>query len=65
MKNAVLWDVTPCGPIRTDVSEECNASIIRVIRLVPVPKDRSTMRVIPTSPSLFNVMMKAIYSSET
>jgi hypothetical protein len=32
MKNALIWDVTPCGS-RTDVSEELNASIIRVTRI--------------------------------
>jgi hypothetical protein len=30
MKNAVLWDVTPPGTVRTDVSEELSASIIRM-----------------------------------
>jgi hypothetical protein len=33
MKNAVLWDVAPCGFIRTDVSEECVAFIFRVDRI--------------------------------
>jgi hypothetical protein len=27
MKNAVFWDVTPCGIVRTDVSKECISSI--------------------------------------
>jgi hypothetical protein len=30
MNNGVFWDVTPCGFLTTDVSEECTASIIRV-----------------------------------
>jgi hypothetical protein len=30
VKNAVFWDVTPCGSVRTDVSEERIACIIRV-----------------------------------
>jgi hypothetical protein len=30
MENAVFWDVTPCDSLRTDVSEERIASIIRV-----------------------------------
>jgi hypothetical protein len=30
MKNGVFWDVTPCGSVRTDVSEELSASFIRV-----------------------------------
>jgi hypothetical protein len=33
MKNGVFWDVTPCGIVRTDVSEEVSASIIRVTRI--------------------------------
>jgi hypothetical protein len=33
MKNAVLWDVTPSGFVRIDVSEESSASIIRVTRI--------------------------------
>jgi hypothetical protein len=30
MKNAVFWDVAPCGSVRTDVSGERIASIIKV-----------------------------------
>jgi hypothetical protein len=33
MKNGVFWDVTPCGSVRTDVSEEPGASFIRVTRI--------------------------------
>jgi hypothetical protein len=33
MKNAVFWDVTPCGPCKKDVSEVRINSIIKVIRL--------------------------------
>jgi hypothetical protein len=33
MKNGVFWDVTPCALVRTDVSEEPNASFIRVTRI--------------------------------
>jgi hypothetical protein len=33
MKNGVFWDVTPCAFVRTDVSEELSASIIRVTRI--------------------------------
>jgi hypothetical protein len=32
MKNGVFWDVTPCGLVRTDVSEELSASFIRLTR---------------------------------
>jgi hypothetical protein len=33
MKNVVLWDITPCSLIRTDVSVGRIASIIRVTRI--------------------------------
>jgi hypothetical protein len=33
MKNAMIWDVTLCGYVRTEVLEEFNASIIRVKRI--------------------------------
>jgi hypothetical protein len=33
MKNTVFWDVTACGALRTDVSEERSAIIIRVKRI--------------------------------
>jgi hypothetical protein len=33
MKNAIFWDVTPVAFVRTDVSEEHSASIIRVTRI--------------------------------
>jgi hypothetical protein len=34
MKNGVFWDVTPrVALVRTDVSEELSASIIRVTRI--------------------------------
>jgi hypothetical protein len=33
MKNAVFWNVTPCSSVRTDVSEERSASIIRVTKI--------------------------------
>jgi hypothetical protein len=34
LKNGVFWDVTPCGSVRTNVSEEPSASFIRVTRIV-------------------------------
>jgi hypothetical protein len=34
MKNGVFWDVTPCAFVRTDVSKEPDASVIRVTRIV-------------------------------
>jgi hypothetical protein len=33
MKNAVFWDVAPRGSLRTDVSKEPSASMIRVTRI--------------------------------
>jgi hypothetical protein len=33
MKNGVFWVVTPCGSLRTDVSEEHGASFIRVTKI--------------------------------
>jgi hypothetical protein len=33
MKNAVFWDVTPCGSFKSYVSEESIASNIRVTRI--------------------------------
>jgi hypothetical protein len=33
LKNAVFLDVTPCGSLRTDVSEERSASMIRMTRI--------------------------------
>jgi hypothetical protein len=33
MKNTIFWDVTPCDPVRIDVSEKRSASIIRVTRI--------------------------------
>jgi hypothetical protein len=49
MKNAVFWDVRPCVSVRTDVSEEIIASVIRVKRLdelgisLAVTSNRSTL----------------------
>jgi hypothetical protein len=33
MENGIFWDVTPCGSCKTEVSEELNASVIRVTRI--------------------------------
>jgi hypothetical protein len=61
--------------VKTDVSEERNASIIRVIRLgelgtlaiTSIVYLRSVLRllVVPSSPILVTVMMVALRSSET
>jgi hypothetical protein len=58
MKNAVFWDVTLCGSLRTDVSEERSASIIRVTRIrelgttLAVTRNRSTLRNVGSYKSL-------------
>jgi hypothetical protein len=33
MKNAIFWDVMPCGSCKNRISEECITSIIRVTRI--------------------------------
>jgi hypothetical protein len=33
MKNGAFWDVTPVALVRTDVSEEFSASIVRATRI--------------------------------
>jgi hypothetical protein len=49
MKNAIFWDVTPCGLCKNpDVSEELSSSFIRVTRIdelgttLAVTSNRST-----------------------
>jgi hypothetical protein len=60
--------------VRTDVSEECSASIIKVIRIcelgttLAVTSNRRTLprkNVVLSSPILVTLMMEAIFSSET
>jgi hypothetical protein len=70
MKNVVFWDV-----IRTDVSEELSASIIRVIRIGELGNIvfvflHSTRWLLVTanvssSPNLVTLMMETLSSSET
>jgi hypothetical protein len=48
--------------VRTDVSEEGSASIIRVTRIAEL---RTTLAVVHTSQILFTLMMEALHSSET
>jgi hypothetical protein len=68
-KNAIFWDVTPCGSVRFDVSEELSASIIGVTRiselgtLAIISKRRTERR--NCSPILVTLMMVALSSSET
>jgi hypothetical protein len=72
MKNSVFWDVHHVALVRTDVSEELSASIIRATRLgelgtLAVTSSRRTQRdyVVLSSPILVTLMMEAIRSSET
>jgi hypothetical protein len=65
MKNVVFWDVALCDFVRTDVWEECIASIIRVTRLGGVFRLLVTSNIVPSSPIFVTLMMGAIRSSET
>jgi hypothetical protein len=64
--------------VRTDVSEECSASIIKVTRIgelgitLAVTSNRRSLyrllvtdNVVPTSPVLVTLMMEALSSSES
>jgi hypothetical protein len=77
-KNDVFWDVTPCGFVRIDVSEELRASIIRVARidgllgtkyffvfLRSLSRLLVSANVVPSSPILVTLIMEALGSSET
>jgi hypothetical protein len=59
MKNTILWDVTPCGSLRTDVSEERLLFLCSVLRLLV------TANVVPGSKILVTLMLEMIRSSET
>jgi hypothetical protein len=68
MKNGVFWYVTRVALVRTDVSEERIASIIRMTRIGEL---RTTLAVtsnrrsaVPTSPILVTQMKEALSSSE-
>jgi hypothetical protein len=59
------------GLVRTDVLEECSASIIRVIRIgelgtiiCSVRRLLVTANVFPSSPILLTLMMETLHSSE-
>jgi hypothetical protein len=75
MKNDVFWDVRRVALVRTNVSKEFSASLIRVTRIgelgttLAVTSKRSTRllvtaSVVPNSPILFT-LMEALSSSET
>jgi hypothetical protein len=74
MKNAVFWMRRHVIPVRSDVSEELIASIIRVKRISElrtiahlhiVLQLLGTANVVPSSPILVALMMEAIRSSKT
>jgi hypothetical protein len=72
MKNAVFYDVTPSGSLRTDVSEERSASTISVTRigelevfLRGVRRLLVTASVVPSASNLVTLMKEALSSSET
>jgi hypothetical protein len=80
LKNAVFWDVTRVALVRTNVSEEYVASIIRVTRIAELGTTlavisnvflRSVLRLLVTakvvrsSQILVTLMMEATRSSET
>jgi hypothetical protein len=50
MKNAIFWDVTPCGSCKN------RRSVLHLL---------VTANVVPSSPILLTLMMEAIRSSET
>jgi hypothetical protein len=64
MKNAVVWNVMPRGSLRTDVSQERVASIIRVKRI----SERGLLiiaSVVLSSLILVTLITEALSSSET
>jgi hypothetical protein len=76
-RNAVFSDVTPCGSLRAEVSEECIASVIKVTRIgdlgttlaarsegIPI-RLPVTAGVVPSASILVTLMTEAIRSSET
>jgi hypothetical protein len=77
MKNAVFWDVTPCGSCKNQRFGEISASIIRVRRIgelgtLTVTSTRRSVRrvlvtanVVASSPILVTLMMEALSSYET
>jgi hypothetical protein len=51
--------------VRTDISEEISASIIRVVFVRSVRRLLVTVNVVPSSPILVTLMKEALSSSET
>jgi hypothetical protein len=51
--------------VRTDVSEELSASIIRVTRIGELGAELAVTSIVPSSPILVTLMKEALYFSET
>jgi hypothetical protein len=60
MKNAIFWDVAPCGSCGL---EEHNVSIIRVTGICELGTVLAAS-VVPSSPIVVTLMMEAPHSSE-
>jgi hypothetical protein len=54
MKNAIFWNVTPCGFCKNHI-----VFLLGVLRLLV------TANTVPSSPILVTLMMEAMHSSET
>jgi hypothetical protein len=70
-KYAVFWDIGRVALVRTDVSEEPSASIIRVTRngevgtTLAITSNRRTLQRNTMSPNLVILVMEELRSSET
>jgi hypothetical protein len=70
MKNGVFWNVTPYGLVRTDVSEDLSAPIIRVTKIselgttLIVTSNDARCEEIRIEPFLITLMMEELSSSE-
>jgi hypothetical protein len=68
MKNGVFWDVSRLALVRTNISEDLSASVIRVTRIgalgtrLTVTSNQPTA---PSSPILVTLMKEALSFSET
>jgi hypothetical protein len=63
MKNDVFLDLHCVAPVRTDVSEECCAAIIKVIRIGELGKLAVTSNIRPLRNIVFLVVYKKYYST--
>jgi hypothetical protein len=62
---APSWTLRRMAHVRTDVSEELSASIIKVTKIGELRTTLVTAIVVPTWPFLDPLMMEALSSSET